>query len=409
MNLHIQTAEEGSAEFRPIPKGLHLSAQGCNPLGIQPPGTRKLQVMPRAILRSPVNAGFTVIEVIGVLTLLAIIALAVTASVIKRIDQGALTKETADLSAIGDAYTQYILKNKTIPSHTTWAAAVANEMALSTTAVATNSRRYARAFLVDPSLSIGGAGLPYTQTTNGTARPIRARVLLVSSLSQALPVSSGVALSSTEFEAIWAAPEGAKPTSATWTSWAGTGGDLQIKKLNLEPLFHQLIMVNRTTAGVGKFSIDNSPVLSLPTGGLGWDAYYIEGTDLGLRDMNADLRTRYLITRSISYVFEPDGWRGSITQGQNAYATPEVFVNEAKEFFDSQWTSGANNGSSQYAVMVAMHGFMSIYTLWANECPHFNRHGQTGATPTGVPEYDMLVNLGATGKGLDKYSSDLIQ
>jgi hypothetical protein len=68
-------------------------------------------------------------------------------------------------------------------------------MSLPTSAISTNSRRYARAFLIDPNLRVGtngGAPLPYVQDANGSINPVSARVMIVSSLAQALPVSSGV-------------------------------------------------------------------------------------------------------------------------------------------------------------------------------------------------------------------------
>jgi len=136
--------------------------------------------------------GFSMIELIGVLAVIAVLAAVLVPTVIRRIDRSAWTKETTDLNSIADSYMQYILRNKTIPGTNTWASSVANQMSLPVSAITTNSRRYARAFLVDPSLSIGGAGLPYTQTTNGAVKPVSARVMIVSSLGRALPISTGI-------------------------------------------------------------------------------------------------------------------------------------------------------------------------------------------------------------------------
>src|SRR5262249_48227101 len=106
--------------------------------------------------RSPslarLDHGFTVIELIGVLTVIALLAAAVIPQVIKRIDQAALARETSDLNAIADAYTQYILRNKTIPGTNTWASTVANYMSLPTNVITTTPRGILRAFLVDPNL-----------------------------------------------------------------------------------------------------------------------------------------------------------------------------------------------------------------------------------------------------------------
>src|SRR5437899_7377243 len=95
----------------------------------------------------PRRLAFTLIEFIGVLAVLAILASVLTVAVIRRVDQGAWTRETADLTAIGDSYTQYILRNRYVPAYTNMASTIASQMSLSATSVATNSRRFARAFL----------------------------------------------------------------------------------------------------------------------------------------------------------------------------------------------------------------------------------------------------------------------
>src|SRR5438105_9650868 len=101
------------------------------------------------------RGGFTLIEVIAVLAVIAILVAVITPSVIRRVDRAAWTKESADLNAIADSYAQSILRNKIVPGTNGWATAVASQMGLPISAITTNSRRFARAFLIDPSLSIG--------------------------------------------------------------------------------------------------------------------------------------------------------------------------------------------------------------------------------------------------------------
>src|SRR5439155_6277126 len=104
--------------------------------------------------------GWTLIETIAVLAVIAILVAVLVPRVIKRVDRAAWTKETADLNAIGDAFTLSVLRTKTIPSHTTWASAVASQMSLPVSAISTNARRYARAFYIDQNLDINGSTLP---------------------------------------------------------------------------------------------------------------------------------------------------------------------------------------------------------------------------------------------------------
>src|SRR5439155_25355392 len=135
------------------------------------------------------RAGWTLIESIAVLAVIAVLAAIIAPTIITRVDRAAWTKETADLNAIGDAFTQSILRTKTIPSQSTWASAVASQMSLPVSAISTNARRYARAFYIDHNLDINSASrtIPYTQGTNGTFKPVSARVMIVASLAPPLP------------------------------------------------------------------------------------------------------------------------------------------------------------------------------------------------------------------------------
>src|SRR5439155_3894460 len=120
-----------------------------------------------------------------------------------------------------------------------------------------------------------------------TTQPASARVMIVSSLSKDLPVVTGIPASS-EFNAIWDTPDGAKPSTLTWTSWSGSGDDLRIKKLNLQPQFYQLILINHDTTRVGRYSIDSNPAngLGVTAGGAGTNSFFLDGSVVGLHDEN---------------------------------------------------------------------------------------------------------------------------
>src|ERR1051325_5547680 len=78
-------------------------------------------------LRCAPKDAFTMVGNIGALAVIAILVAVTAPSVIRRVDHAVWTRETADLQNIADAYTQYILTNKTIPG-TNWASSVANYM-----------------------------------------------------------------------------------------------------------------------------------------------------------------------------------------------------------------------------------------------------------------------------------------
>ena len=362
----------------------------------------------RASLEGRRYGAFTLVEMIAVLSVMAILVAVIAPSVIRRVDRAAWTAETANLGNIGNALTQSILRTKTIPSYTNVASTIASQMSLPVSAITTNSSRYARAFLVDPALTIGG-GLPYTQGTNGTDRPISARMMIISSLSRPLPVgiTNGVP-SATNFTAIWNAAENTVPAAPAFTGWGGTGEDLRIRKLNLEPLFYQLILVDHTgdTNNVPRYSIDGSSPVTFPAGPLGLNKYFLDGTVVGLHDGSGQVQSRHLLKRNISFLFESSTWRGLVQGDQQSFsASGADFFNHAVTFFNHATNPNSTTGGSQYGVIIAMYTFMFDYTYWANECPHFSYHNNSISS---VPEYKLLDNQGQNNGNVSSFSLDLI-
>jgi len=345
-------------------------------------------------------AGLTLIELIGVMAIIALVAGAVIVSIIRRVDHAAWTREKADLQAMADSYLQCILRNKTITNVAGMPAAIAKEMSLANNAITTTPRGWARAFLVDRNLRINGAVLPYSQTTAGSSvRPVSPRAIIVSSMSGNLPISTSDNVNDADFQAIWDTPERAKPPTPSWSTWPN-GEDVVIKKLNFEPLFHQLILIDHDNAADPRYSIESGITNTVPVGGLGWNSHYLDGSALSLHGADEVVQVRHILTGSISFVFENGGWRGQVEGGQTASATALDFLHKATLFFNSAPNTGVNQGASQYSVIVTMYTFMFDYTLWANEQPCFNRHGSSSLPP----EYELLYNIGGNSRALHAYS-----
>jgi prepilin-type N-terminal cleavage/methylation domain-containing protein len=351
--------------------------------------------------------GFTVIEMIGVLVVLALLAAALVPTFIRRMDMAAASKDKAELDAMADALRQYIVRGtpQTIPAVAGLPGAIANELALPLNSITDNARRFSRAFLMEQNF-LNGVALPYSQDANGFAKPANTRIMIVSSLSENLPVPSGT-LSASEFDPIWNTPEGAKPSNGTWTAFK-SGDDLHIKRITLEPLFHQLILVDHDDTHPALFSIDtNAPAAS----GLVWNRYYLDGTVLRLTN-TAPTSMSHLLQRSISFVFEDGAWRGMI-QGvgidtnivDTATLNASNFVNSANAFFSSTLNGGASKGASQTSVLVAMYTFMFDYVFWANQCPHFDWHGYNASSLSTLPEFKMLNDMGQSCNGCGSIDS----
>src|SRR5205809_883824 len=177
---------------------------------------------------------FSLIEMIGVLAVIAILAAALAPSFVRQMDKTAGDQESAALKSFGDALQQSIMRNRYIPSATDWASTVATELGVDIAAVTNSPRQQPRFFLIDPALQIGvnGGGLPYTQNNTGSVvtnssgsitNPISPRVLILSSIGRALPggIVSGVPTAA-DFTNIWNSTDGTVPTAApVFAGWTG--------------------------------------------------------------------------------------------------------------------------------------------------------------------------------------------
>src|SRR5689334_3602689 len=95
--------------------------------------------------------GFTLIEMIGALAVIAILASLMVPVVIRQIDRAAWNQEVINLGAVSNAVVLQALRNKTVSSGNTWYTDSAAWLNMSPNAIATNARGFSRAFVVDPA------------------------------------------------------------------------------------------------------------------------------------------------------------------------------------------------------------------------------------------------------------------
>src|ERR1051326_203630 len=304
---------------------------------------------------------FTLIEMIGVLAIIATLASIMIPSVIRQVDRANATKEESNLRDLATAHKQSILRTKTVPTSANMPSAIATEANLPVIQVVSNAVGVVRAFLVDPSLQLprtsGGSGLPYTQTsTLGLSGPpnANARVMIVSSLSRFAPLQDSD-LVSANFNNMWDTPDNIKPTS--WgAAWKGTGYDLKIQRVNLAPLFHHLILVNHDNPSSPNYCIDsfNNPAISVDPNGV--ELWLLDGTVIGL-DRGLALRYRHILTSDTSLVFVNGAWQNGLGGGNSNSSQPDDFANSAADFLISRWNDNAygnsGKGADQITVLIA--------------------------------------------------------
>src|SRR5262245_1908820 len=94
--------------------------------------------------------GFTLMELIGVMAILAILAAILLSSTPGQIDVAASNVESTNLLKFATALQKSILRTRTIPPSNSIAQTVANELGADLKLVTVNARNNSRVFLYDP-------------------------------------------------------------------------------------------------------------------------------------------------------------------------------------------------------------------------------------------------------------------
>lgn len=321
--------------------------------------------------------GFTLIEMIGVLAVIMILATLVFSATVRQLDQLEARKEDAALARLAEALTRSIQRTRSIPAATNWVAAVAAELGADTAGVGLNPRNNARLLWVDPRFQIGlnGGGLPYQQTitgsvvTNATGEvipPLNPRLILLSSLGPPFPaavVTGGTV--ATNFDALWDAAPETRPAVGPWSSWGGAGRDLRVQRVHLGPLFVRLLLHNHASPGPGRYAIDGLATNVVPNTPGGVNAFFIRGTVLDLLTHTNTLDARQILARDSSFMYNLGTWRATL------YApppiTPPTLEYLAELFYRSprNLNAGGTPPVTPGAVLDAMQAYMAAYQTWA--------------------------------------------
>lgn len=186
-------------------------------------------------------AAFTLVEMIGVLAILTIMAGVLTPNILHSIERAAVRAEADNLHSIGNEVGLYLRDNAVLPTTASWNTQLAAYSSLNAADILTNRRRVARLYVPDPVAA-------------------NQRVLLISSMRNgvALPSAANVA---GNFQTIWDTAEGSVPVSGGWGAWtAGAGGNVEylvIERVSLASIYRtdlQTYSVTLNNNGAGSVS-----------------------------------------------------------------------------------------------------------------------------------------------------------
>ena len=337
---------------------------------------------------APGRRGFSLIEMIGVLAVIAVTAAMILPALIRQTDATVATQESTLLQSFATALQNNVQRNGYIPTSTNWVSVVATELGMTSNSVALNVRNQPRILLVDTN-GFGSMALPYMQTNRGTPNVFTnstpPRYLILSSLGAALPVlvgTNGMA-SSSDFNALWNTASGTIPTNSTpWTSpkWPGNASDLNIQRLDLAYSFAHLILSNNDPTNA-PYSIDGSPVANVTSTNT-LNAFFLITTPFNLYLSNTNMEASQILLRDSSWVFSGGGWRrvpppapSLIVSGTNITTTLVSVISTnaddcCHQFNCQSFCTNALSPKNTYCTAAKccsdMTNYMNLYQQYAN-------------------------------------------
>jgi prepilin-type N-terminal cleavage/methylation domain-containing protein len=227
------------------------------------------------------NAGFTLIEMIGVLAIIAIIASAIVPNIAREVTRAIADAEDMELRSLEDAFLQYISESKSISGVATgqWNVDIAPYLSIPSAKIVTNKGSGTRRLIVRPTNGLGA--FPYSQATRflagvtpqgtlPTAAPLQARFLFVSNLSGNAPVTN---LTDVQFDAVW---------DQTGTIPAGftENEKLRLNRIGLVKNFYPVTISCSGIASTPRWSLDAAAAKSLNVGT--FTVYLLQGTRINM-------------------------------------------------------------------------------------------------------------------------------
>ncbi len=223
------------------------------------------------------SRGFTLMEMIGVMAVLAILASVLAPSVFDTIDRAVAEAEEKNLSELGDALVSHILTTKNVPlqNRNSWVPALTVYTSYPAEQTEFNQRGFRRRLYVDPRFfGTTDASFPgYTQTTGLVTFPNSPRLMLISNVKGNVP---GPTNSSADFDAIW---------DQTASAPVLEDKNFKVHRINLRQYFHRVLLTNANTQQPG-YGLETQTAQPVPGAVGGVDGtlirYVLQDTQLRL-------------------------------------------------------------------------------------------------------------------------------
>lgn len=298
--------------------------------------------------------GFTLVEMIGVLAVISLLAWWASEGLFSRLRESLRQDEAVRLQEVAAGFRRAVVRFQHVPGETNWAAMVAEELAQPVAGVLTNLAGAQRRLVFDPGFQLGSSpeAPPYSQTSLGSLEPLQARAVLVSTLAADLP-----SLNTLRFDDLWNCAPDRFP--ARWpTRWAGKPADVLIERISLAPLFHRIVLNNLSSTIEARFVVGTGGTVTIPANHI-HDAHYLEGTELVLLDSAGWPQSSGTVTQSGAWCFEAGRWREGILRGRN------VPTDDVAEAFDRFLQLPPPGSTGPADVALAMQEFLGEYGRWA--------------------------------------------
>ncbi len=320
------------------------------------------------------ESGSSLIEMLCVLTVLALLSVPVADALMQRLDASRQKDEARQMERIGAGLRRGVLVAKQVPSTnaSSWSALAAAQIGITEDLVTFNRAGVARWLVYDPAFSLGGlgpSGLPFRQQSNGATNMTNARLVIISSLEPGAPA---VDLNTVDgFSNLWNRAEGALPSG--WTvGWPADPRNLVIQRVDLTDLFHEVTLSN-----VDGYSLAPFAVWTNRLGGVGFtngiavgsapvSTRFIHGTPLLLHYRDGTPQATILVSEAASFVFEGGRWNRHTMTGRNGSSTCGLLGQYVEQFmYRANWTT-TPNGTDPGSVILGMFDTLNGGIDWAN-------------------------------------------